>query len=430
MQSFLFKTLIFFHIFLLSLYAWNGADSYYVTPTGTSSTCENFINSCSFQKALDNADGDGRSNTLYIGAGTYNISTPLTFGIQENKSLTIEGDSSATTILDAGFSSRLFVISGGAGFTDVHVTLKNLTFRKGSDNAQNGNGLYVYLKDSNITLEHNRFLQNGSNDGLGGGAYIQNEFGNIVVRRNIFRGNGADAGGGIYLKTSSGNIDIIDNEFTNNSVSSALEHHGGGGLYVDAKNGHAVVTNNIFTDNSTLNYGGGLYTLTQSYGITHVVNNTFLDNSAMSFGGDIFNKMTSDSTFTTVINNIFWDNNADLMNDIYMDNQGDSSGATCYFHNNILGIIGYYASVPAEVNYSSNIYENPRFSGTITLPDGRQSLRLLAGSSAIDAGNECASGSQPTDYEGGSRVVGSNVNLGAVETVVPNMSPIYYLLLH
>lgn len=436
MCYFQFKALLFLNIFILSVYAAGPMSDYYVTPSGGVSASCQISQPCSFQTALDLADGDGISNTIHVGAGTYTLSgTSLAFSIQENKSLTIEGANSATTIIDGNLSTRLFKIYSSVADSDVHITIRNLTFKEGSTSSH-GNGLYVsHINDGTITLEDNRFLTNGNNDGFGGGVYIDNYYGNTMIKRNIFRDNHGDAGGGVYVTTDTGRIDVIDNEFTNNSVSSAIEHNGGG-LYTYTMSGIVVAANNIFSKNSAINNGAGYYSRIGSSGTAHIINNTLIDNSADLYGGGIYVHMAvNDASHTNIYNNIVWNNHSLTGDDVYINNNGNIStpaGATCNFSKNLYGeeAIDYYVYKAGSVVNTANIRKNPLFSGAISLPDGRYSIRLFTASPAVDAGFYCVTGVQSTDYEGEARIQGTAINLGAVESVVPIMAPMYYLLLN
>jgi hypothetical protein len=426
------KAFVPLQLIMLSLHAAGPMTDYYVTPGGAAGVSCQSSEPCSFQTALDYADNDTLDNTIHVAAGTYSLSgTSLAFSIMEDKSLTIEGANAATTIIDGAHSTRLMKITRSVTDPNVHITIKNLTFTRGGTFVD-GKGLWVSnLDQGSITLEGNRFILNAHNDGDGGGLYIENLNGTTILKRNIFRDNHGDAGGGAYIDSDYGTIQVIDNEFTNNSVSSMIEHNGGG-LYTDTYTGIVVVANNIFTKNSAINNGGGYYCRIQSSGVAYIVNNTITDNSADAYGGGIYVKMFVDASQANIYNNIIWGNSAIYHGeDIYINNDGISTGATCNFSYNVYGAdpIDYTAHITGKVNASYNIQKNPLLTGFSTLSDGRRSLRLFTGSPAINKGNSCVTGIQSTDYEGAPRVQDTYVNLGAVEAIVPIMAPVYYLLM-
>ncbi len=422
-----------FYFTILSLHAAGSMTDYYVTPSGAVGVSCQASEPCSFQTALDYADNDGLNNTIHVAAGTYTLSgTSLAFSIMENKSLTIEGANAATTIIDGVLSTRLFKIYRTADDTGVQITIRNLTFKRGSI-AEGGNGVYINnLQKSNVTLEDNRFLQNDNASGNGGGIYINNYSGTTIIRRNIFRDNTADAGGGVFAYTFDGRIEVIDNEFSNNAVTSEIEHNGGG-LYTSTLQGTVVVANNIFSKNSALNNGGGYFCQITSIGIAHIVNNTFVENNADMYGGGIYLLMSSnDASHANIYNNIIWSNTSLTGDDLYINNNGSSvTGATCNISHNLYGPddIDYYVYKAGSIVNTYNIHKNPLLTGSSPLSDGRRSLRLFTASPAINAGNSCATGVQATDYEGAPRVQDNYINLGAVEAIVPIMAPVYYLLM-
>ena len=438
MQSYLFRKLFLFFCFIASLFANVTMESYFVIPNGSTSASCQFSDPCAFQTALTRTQSDGRSNSIFVGEGTYNLSgAALDFNITENYPLSIEGYSSATTILDGNYVNRLLYLhtNFSLSYPNAIITLRNLSFIKGNDDTGNGNGILIYSNDSPIIIENCQFIDNSSNDGSGGGAYLYSATGSIDVKKSIFRDNHADAGGGLYVYGSSANVSIVNNEFTNNSVLSVTEHNGGG-LFSYVYKGATTIANNIFSENSAIENGGGLYSKITSYGTATITNNTFVKNSADLKGGGLYICMTVDDTSTTYIyNNVIWNNYSamDNGNDIYIDNNGNSLGADTDLNYNLYGekASDFYLVIPSKVTNSNFIHKNPLLSTPVILPDTRRSLRLIKGSPAIDAGSWSAAGVQSSDYEEGQRVVGSNINLGAVEMLAnPILMPMYYLLLY
>jgi hypothetical protein len=124
-------------------------------------------------------DGD----TLAIAAGTYSEA-----GIAVNKSLTLQGEDVATTIVQAATSSgtapdRVFTIPSG-----VHVNLRELTIRYGHVN-NSGGGLSNL---GTLTLAHSTVSGNIAAEGGG----LSNE-GTLTLTQSTVRGNRAAWGGGL-----------------------------------------------------------------------------------------------------------------------------------------------------------------------------------------------------------------------------------------
>jgi hypothetical protein len=125
-------------------------------------------------------DGD----TLAIAAGTYTEA-----GITVDKSVTLQGERAATTIVQAAATQgtaadRVFTIANG-----VTVTLQDLTIRNGHPNA-NGGGLLNY---GTLTLT-NSTIRGNTSAAFGGGVY---NGGTLTLTHSTVSGNTAAFGGGV-----------------------------------------------------------------------------------------------------------------------------------------------------------------------------------------------------------------------------------------
>jgi hypothetical protein len=163
-------------------------------------------------------DGD----TLAIAAGTYTEA-----GITVDKSLTLQGEAAATTIVQAAATkgtalNQVFTIDSG-----VTVTLQALTVRYGR--------------------------------ALGAGGGLAN-FGTLTLIQSIVHGNQADSGGGLY--NSFGTLTLIQSTVRGNQAT----RYYGGGL---ANFGTLTLTQSTVHGNQASSGGGffnyqGMLTLTQS----------------------------------------------------------------------------------------------------------------------------------------------------------------------
>jgi hypothetical protein len=156
--------------------------------------------------AATTRDGD----TVAITAGTYTEA-----GIAVNKSLTLQGEHAASTIVQAATSpntaaDRVFTIARG-----VTVTIRELTIRYGvAPSAWPGGG------------------------GLGSS-------GTLTLITSTVSGNDATIGGGLY---SYGTVTLTNSTISGNSASgySATNTNGGGGLF---NQGTVTLTNSIVANN-------------------------------------------------------------------------------------------------------------------------------------------------------------------------------------
>src|SRR5882724_202152 len=245
-------------------------------------------------------DGD----TLAIAAGTY--TEP---GITVTKSLTLQGEDRATTIVQAAASpgtapDRVFTIPNG-----VTVTLQALTIRYGHANF--GGGL---ANGGTLTLIHSTVSGNGASAGGGlsnsyygtltlthstvssnraaaGAAGLYNA-GTLTLTHSTVSGNVTSAaGGGLY--NSSGTLTLTHSTVSGNAASS-----GGGGLY---NAGTLTLTHSTVSGNVTSAAGGGLYNSSGTLTLTH---STVSGNAASSGGGGLYNAGTLTLTHSTVSGNV------------------------------------------------------------------------------------------------------------------------------
>ena len=349
-------------------------------------------------------------------------------------SVDLVGPGASQLTLDAGGSSGVLSIPGLC-----NVNVSGLTLTGG--NATNGGG--VYSSGANLTLNDlvisgNRASFTGGNtvSSCGGGLYANygiSTLTNVTISGNI-SSNGH--GGGLFL---SYNISTLTNvTISGNTASSDVDAFGGGsyqfygtstltnvtisgntaksggGLYQSY--GSSTLTNVTISGNTASTDGGGLY---QGGGISTLTNVTISRNAAPSNGGGFYLAGTSTLKNTVVARNIAW-----AGPDIY------SSGGTFSGANNLIGDGTGQTSLVNGV--SGNLV------GTAVSPidamlaeDTRFGIALspLPGSPAIDAGDDSLiPPGISADVYGAARIQGARVNIGAVETVLPDMAGVTYVV--
>jgi CSLREA domain-containing protein len=248
------------------------------------------------------------------------------------------------------------------------------------------------------------------------------EMGSLTVKNLTFQNGGpaqpceydssmSNCGGAIYVD---GVLTVVDSTFSGNSAFL------GGAIAVML--GTANIEGTTFTGNSSAGYGGAIFNL---IGVVNVENSTFYGNAAADQGGGIFN----DFGALTLHNNTFSDNSASLGAGVF-NSSGDLAFANNILANSASGGDCYndsqYAFISSDIN---NLIETnaaaPNGCGTPastsdpqlgTLADNggfTQTMALLAGSPAIDAGNDPACAI--TDQRGVDRPQGSHCDMGAYE---------------
>jgi hypothetical protein len=273
-----------------------------------------------------------------------------------SKNLTINGGGAIT--IDGNHQWRDFEIAGVAT-----VTLSGLTIT-------DGGGLYGGNIDNNGTLTVDACtISNSSLAYSGGGIYNGGQL--TVIYATIANNTATYAGGGIY---NFGSSTIINSTVANNTATYA-----GGGIY---NFNTATITNSTIAYNSTTGYGCGLYV--QDY---TTLNNTIVALNTNNGSPDDISTGSTPFLSSSAYNNLI--------------GTAGSSGVTNGVNGNIIGV-------------------NPQLGLLADNGGPTQTVALLAGSPAIDAGNNTlavdAQGNPlGADQRGYARISGTTVDIGAYE---------------
>ena len=305
-------------------------------------------------------------NSALYGGGIYNYGNP--------------------TLASVTFSANSAGYGGGGMYNFSGTpTLTNVTF---SSNSATKYGGGMYNSTGTVpTLKNVTFSGNSAVDGGGG---IYNDSSSSVTLTNVtFNANTAVSGGGMR-NDDINNLTLTNVTFSGNSAISATFLSGtGGGMATISSN--LILTNVTFSGNSaTLNPnspsadggGGGMY----NGGNNLTLKNTLIANSPS--GGDCVNSIISGSTLNAASSN----------------NLIEDSANACGLSNGVSGnIIGSDPVLDALAN-----------NGGFT-----QTHALLAGSPAINAGDDIACAAVPvnnTSQNGVTRPQGSHCDIGAFES--------------
>jgi hypothetical protein len=298
-------------------------------------------------------------DSIMVAAATYTENLFIGF------TLKILGSGDTTTIIDGGQADRVVNIpNAGDRIILSRVTVRNGRFRVGGGISNNGT-----LTINNSTLSGNIAYSSGHLPGLGGGVYNVGTLAinNSTVSGNIAAGNYAGLGGGIY---NGGTLTINDSTLSGNAATGAAAS--GGGIYNDAARvtiNNSTISSNTASGHSASGYGGGIY----NYNAAVTINNSTLSgNSARHGGGDgvggsLANYSTATLQNTIVANSPHGGNCSGTMTS---NGHNLSSDATCNFNST-----GDLNNTDPKLGQLGN-YGGP----TQTIP-------LLSGSPAIDAGN-------------------------------------------
>ncbi len=305
-----------------------------------SNTCTSTTTAC---KTIGHAISLASSgDTIMVAATTYTEN--LTIGF----SLKIVGSGATTTIIDGGGVKFGTVVT--ISNTNAHVALSKLTMQHGKGGGIGNAGT--------LTISHSTISNNTKF--LAGGGIVNG--GTLTINRCFIFNNAAR--GFCFPKCVSSSGGGIANGGTLTINNSTLRGNGagyGGGIDNSA---NLAINNSTFSGNSAANFGGGIY----SYGTLTISNSTISGSSANS-GGGIYNQSGS----TVALQNSIVANNLSGGNchgSMTSNGYNLSSDDTCNFNNT-----GDLNNIDPKLGQLGN-YGGP----TQTIP-------LLSGSPAIDAGN-------------------------------------------
>jgi CSLREA domain-containing protein len=414
--------------------------------------CATDLGTCTLRAAIQEANEQG-GGTINLNAGTYVLSIPndnalplaATGDLDVYGELTITGGGADRTIVDGGGINRVFAMQVAS-----RVTLSDLTVRNGRAlSGEEGGGIVNHgnLILDNVTVTNNRTTSDETLSAGAPGGGIFNDV-SLQLRRCKVTGNtAADVGGGIHNK---GIITVLQSTISGNSAASDR----GGGLSnfntatiilsTIAKNtavgtgggiengGKMTLTHSAVTGN-VAEYGGGIHNV----GGLDVTDSTIAGNTARRIGGGIHNEFSS-----TALNGTLRLNNVTIANNTAGEkNQGEPGGgglankkpATTKIANSLLAgntdasgkapdcrgtllCFGYdlvqtTTGCKVRGNPIGNVLDQSAKLGPLANNGGpTQTIALLPGSPAIDAGSQATPGSgkgacEKTDQRGKTRPI-------------------------
>ncbi len=289
-------------------------------------------------------------------------------------------------IEDSEFTNNTADYSGGGIVNSLAgtLTISGSTF---TDNESIELGGAIHNFEGHIEVDQSTFINNGTAEG---GAILNDLDGTVVITNSIFRQNTATIDAGALGNI--GTITVTGSEFSQNSATLDA-----GGAILNGIGGTAVIANSTISGNSSVD-GGGV-AMRDPDTITTLINVTISNNT----GGGLYIK----DGIAHITNSIIANNSGNP--DCYMD---DGSITT-----NVKNII--------LVNGSGSTSCGTPFIGIDPLIDSlslnggvTQTMALLPGSPAINAGDDAACNALPVDgidQRGITRPQGSHCDIGAYE---------------
>jgi hypothetical protein len=306
---------------------------------------------------------------------------------------------------------------------DGSALTSKITISGDTDNDTVGDVRVFYVNNLVTVALDSLIVTKGQASGAGvngeGGAILNHGW--LTITDSTFSNNSASGPGGAIVAYRT--VTIIDSTFSGNSSSDSLS--GGGAIY----NAYTVtIKSSLFSGNSADANGGGGGAIINTAPAT-IANSTFIGNSA-AIGGAILTTNALTIMNSTIAGNTasyltggldIEGNTTNLSNMIIADNFVTASG------NNEDCLLQVGANIGTNTN---NLIEDgtcsPALSGAPSLGaladngGATQTLALLAGSTAIDAGDDATCAASPVDnldQRGTTRPNGAHCDIGAYEYV-------------
>lgn len=347
----------------------------------------------SLREAVLLAGQNGTTNdVITFTPGVTSIS--LTLGeIIVAESLTIAGPGVAGLTISGNGTARLFYLSAPA------LTISGVTLAGGS--TQNGGGI---LLGNNQTLSLTDVRVLGSQATTGGGIFLGGNSTLSLTRSSVTGNSAAGLGGGIYFQNGGG----LTVEAS--TISGNIAGFGGGLYFYGATALPVVVRNSTVASNTAMTGNGGGLALFMTGGSVVIENSTIAGNSANGEGGGIyFGGINGPRLSSTILAA----NQAAVGPDLAV-----GLATTVTGDNNLIGVAdsgGFSLSGVGNKSGSAASPLDPLLGPLQNNGGPTQTLQPLAGSPALDAGNNAAALTTDQRGVGFSRLSGSQTDIGAVE---------------
>ncbi|HTX80505.1 MAG TPA: sortase [Longilinea sp.] len=293
---------------------------------------------------------------------------------------------SSLTLTDTVFDSNETPNGDGAGINNRgDLTATDCTFE---NNVTGSYGGAIYNGNATATVTGSVFTGNRASGYMSpyGGAICNINSGSMTITNSVFSGNSADSGGGVIYNANSSTIKVIGSTLTGNSS------WVGGGLF-NNNSSTATMADSTLTGNSAAS--GGAVIIRPGTTVT-LLNDTFYGNSASYYGADVFNYSGTLNYANSILSHPL-------------------AGTDC----EDWGWIGTNtANLVQDGSCSPALDGDPTLGPLADNGGPTQTMALLAGSPAIDAGDTSYCAADPVndkDQRGVTRPQGAHCDIGAFE---------------
>ena len=347
----------------------------------------------------------GLTGTITLTSGQLGISEDLTIAGPGREVITVSGNN----------ASRVFEVFGGTS-----VTLSGLTVTSGGMTGRFFGGGILVDNGSTLTVSNSTISSNTAL--LGGGIY---NFGTLTISSSTVADNfsPSGSGGGIY-NTNLGTLTITNSTISGNHVS-------GVGAGVENGGGRLTINNTTIGGNFAGLYGGGVVNFISSEGFTNIANSTISGNSAGETGGAIHNEAVPLSiTNSTISGNsagargggveALFGGYVSMRDTILAGNSAPTSpeiigNLSSQGHNLIGDGTGGSGYAPTDLVGTTMSPIDPMLGPLSDNGGPTQTMALLPGSRAIDAGDNTDAPEWDQRGSGFPRIVNGIIDIGAFE---------------
>lgn len=367
----------------------------------------------SIQAALDDAFTE--SGEVWVSAGQYDDAITL------RPLVKLFGGFGGTEVLrnERNVELHSTVLDGGSLFGIVRGEYLDEIAELNGFTIQNGlavQGAAVWLYRSSASIVGNRIRQNRTHAGFsipsdaGGGMYLERS--DAWIEGNTFQENFSLRGAAIHVLE--GEPRILRNLFSANVATNTSGPDLCAGIYLSSgADAGTVIANNNFVGNRALDSIGspmGMGLAIWAGRPAKIVNNTFAGNYAQAFDGVPLDPSQPSRSAAICLNA----NGLLIANNIFMGNW--RALFTSSFPSQTISNNCFYLQVAADVTGlpmpaadAGNIFIDPKLAGRYS------PFHLAADSPCRDAGNSGFVKSWWTDQNGGPRILGPAVDMGADE---------------
>jgi parallel beta-helix repeat protein len=358
----------------------------------------------SLRQAILNANSVAGPDTIVFDPAVF--ATPQTISltsgellVSQDVAITGPGAGLLTVRRDPAAASDFRVFdfnfpAGGPG-----ATLSGITIRGGR--AANGGAVGVFGATQESVTIQDAVITGNFASGLGGGLYVG--IPTLTLRNTTVSGNtAATSAGGI---AAVGNMDVENSTVSGNTATAQL----GGGILLSSSNSGWTIRNSTVTGNTAGSSGGGISVPINGGSALSIQNSTIAVNTANGTGsgqgGGGIAVAAGAGMVVAITSTIVADNAA-------------ASGL------DVLGPVTANFSliqnpVGSTISGGNNLFADPRLGSLADNGGPTQTMALLAGSPAINAGSNPASLATDQRGPGFPRVAGTAPDIGAFEVQPP-----------